>query len=492
MSNPIITFATMKIKAILFLSVLLLFNWRFIFAQEALVILQPMTLEACIDYALNNNVAIKQAELNTELSNIDLVQSKTNLLPSINANASHSYNYGRTIDRFTNQFASQKVLSQNLSLSSDITLFGGLQTINAIQQNQFVYLASKYDVDKIKNDISLNVASSYLQILFDIENVESALNQLEITSAQVERTKKNVELGAAAKGALLDIQAQFALEELNHTNAQNSLDISYLSLAQLLNLKLTKSFNIVKPDLAIVHESMLTADVDQIYNTAINNLPEIKSAELKVKSSEKAIDIALGGFSPRLLFSAAYGTGYSGLSKKIVGFPTFQGYAADGSFTSIGDTVFSPVFSNPLTEKNSFVDQYRDNVNKSFGFFLTVPIFNRFQTKLNVDKARIQKLNAELNVKSTKLQLEKIIQQSFVDVICGLKKYNATLKKVAAMKESFKYIEQKFNLGMLNTNEYNDSKNKLAKSESDLLQAKYECVFKSKVLDFYLGKPLKL
>ena len=460
-------------------------------AQDAAKTSQPWTLETCIDYALKNNIQIKQSELSTELSQINLKQSQFSLLPSLNANASHSYNYGRTIDRFTNQFATQQVLSQNLSLSTDVTLFGGLQTINTIKENTYNYLASKYDVEKMKNDISLNIASAYLQILYSIDAAENARNQMGITNAQVERTKKLVDAGAAAKGTLLDIQAQLASEELNVTNTQNQLDLSYLSLVQFLNLPSATDFSIVKPDLSLGNETLLTATVSQIYNTAVSNLPEMKSADYKVKSAEKAVDVAWGGLSPRLVFSASYGTGYSSASQQLATQPTFQGYQPNGSITSAGDTVLSPAFSSPSYEKIPFSKQYNDNVNKSFGFYLTVPIFNRFQTKTSIDRARIQKINAELNVESTKLQIEKNIQQAYADANAGLKKYNATFKTVDAMQESFKYTEQKFNVGMVNTNDYNDSKNKLIKAQSDLLQSKYEYVFKTKVLDFYQGKPLK-
>lgn len=461
-------------------------------AGQDAVKMPPMNLEECIEYALKNNIQIKQSLLNTELSHINLVQSQANLLPSLNANASHSYNYGRTIDRFTNQFATQQVLSQNLSLSSDITLFNGLQNINSIQQNKYDYAAGKYDVEKIRNDVSLNVASAYLQVLYAFEAVEIARNQMGLTQAQVERTKKLVDAGAAAKGVLLDMQAQFASEELTFTSAQNQLDIAYLGLAQFLNLPGTEGFSIVKPELEIAGEALLASTTSQIYNSAVSNLPEMKSAEYKVKSSEKAVDVAWGGLSPRLSFSAAYGTGYSGLSQRVVSLPAFQGYAPDGSVTSSGDTVYSPFFSNPVTEKIPVADQYKDNVNKSFGFFLTVPIFNRLQTKSAIDRAHIQKLNAELTVESTRLQIQKNVQQAYADASAGLKKYAASLKAVEATKESFKYTEQKFNVGMLNTNDYNESKNRLVKAQSDLLQSKYEYIFKTKVLDFYQGKPLKL
>ncbi len=480
----------MKINSVKIAFILFLCTSSFANAQNA-VKAQQWTLEQCIDYALKNNIQVQQSQLNTELSKVNLTQSEANLLPSLNGNASHVYNFGRTVDRFTNQFATKEVLSENLSLSSNVNIFSGWQNINSIQQNRFNLIASKYDVDKMKNDISLNIASAYLQILFNMESLDNAHNQMGITSSQVERTKKLFDAGATAKGTFLDIQAQLALEELNVTNAQNQLDISYLTLVQLLNMQTTEGFSVVKPDLTIASEVLLSDNPLQIYNTAVTNLPEVKSAEFKVKSAKKGVDIAWGGISPSLSFSAAYGTGYSGASQQIITQPAYQGYKADGRVTSAGDTVLAPSFSNPTYEKTPFLDQYKNNVNKSFGFYLTVPLFNRFQTKTLIDKARIQKLNADLTVESTKLQLQKSIQQAYADANASLKKYGSTQKALDAMQESFKYTEQKFNVGIVNTLDYNTAKNKLIKTQSDLLEAKYEYVFKTKVLDFYQGKPLK-
>lgn len=477
-------------NSVRFNGILLLFFFSFniIQAQEKN---QVWTLEQCIDYALKNNIQIKQSELNADLSKVNLTQSQANLLPSLNANGSHSYNIGRTIDRFTNQFADAQVLSQNFSISTDVTLFSGLQNINTIQQNRYTYLANKYDIDKMKNDISLNIATAYLQVLFAMESATNAQNQMGITASVVERTKKLVDAGSAAKGALLDVEAQLASEELNYTNAQNQLNIAYLSLAQLLNLTSTENFTIAIPELNIANQPILETSTTQIYNTAVASLPEVKSAEFKLMSADKAVKAAWGGLSPRLSFSASYGTGYSGLSKRVTGAPTFQAYVPNGDITSAGDTVYTPYFSNPATEQIPYFDQYNNNVNKSFGFFLTVPLFNRLQTKTAIDRARIQKLNAELTVESTKQQIQKNIQQAYSDANAALKKYSASLKALNAMTESFKYTQQRFDVGLMNSNDYNDAKNKLIKSQSDLLQAKFDYIFKTKVLDFYQGKPLK-
>jgi outer membrane protein len=474
----------------------LILNFFLFFVLTARLMAQEvsgaLTLEQCVDVALKNNIQIKQTELNNDLAKSNLLQSEAALLPSLNASASHSYNIGRTIDRFTNQFANAQVLSQNFGLSSDVTLFGGWQNVNTIHQNRFNLLASKFDAEKMRNDVSLNVATAYLQVLFAMESVENARNQLGVTNLQVQRTQKLVEAGAAAKGNLLSLQSQAATEELALTNSENELNIAYLSLAQLLNLSNTDNFSIVKPQLNITEQLNLESTPAQIYNTAVSSRPEIKSAEFKLKSAEKGVAIAKGGISPQLRFSASYGTGYSGLSQRLVTMPAFQGYTPNGDFTSSGDTVYSPYFSNAVTEKTPYVDQYQNNVNKSFGFFLTVPLFNRFQTKNTIDRARIQRQNAELTVELTKQQVQKNIQQAYADAQGGLKKYSATQKAMDAMEESFKYVQQKFDNGLINPIEYNDAKNKLNKAQSDLLQAKFEFVFKSKVLEFYQGKPLKL
>ncbi len=500
MWNSLFKFASMKLKVQGLFIVLFLSTSARMHAQvpdskldAAGITKQPLNLEQCIDYALKNNIQIKQSEVNTELADINLVQSQMSLLPAINGNMSHTYNFGRTIDRFTNQFASQQVLSQNLGVSADYTIFNGLQTLNTIHQNRYLYLSNKYSVDKMKNDVALNVATAYLQILYNMEAVENARNQIGITSAQSERAKKLVDAGSVARGSYLDIMAQLATEELNLTNAENQLNISYLGLAQLLNLPSAQGLRIIKPEINVEGQSLLAAsDANQIYTTALGILPEIKSADYNMKSAEKGLDVAWGGMSPRLSLSAFYGTGYSGLAQRIKTYPEFLGYTPNGDITTDNEKVLTPQLSNPVYEKTPFMTQYNENINKSVGFYLTIPIFNRFQVRSAIGRARMQVLSAELQIESTKLQIQKNVQQALADANAGLKKYYASTKAVEAIAESFKYTEQKFNVGIVNTNDYNDSKNKLIKAQSDLLQAKYEYLFKTKVLDFYQGKALKL
>jgi outer membrane protein len=455
------------------------------FSQNAA---KAWTLQDCIEYALKNNIQVKQSELNAELSKAVLLQSEARLLPSLNGNIAHNYNFGRTIDPFTNQFATDRVLSQNFSVSSSLTIFSGLQQINAIRQSKFDYLASRYDVDKMRNDISMNIALAYLQVLYSEELVDVTKAQAEITEAQVERTKKLVEAGSLARGSLLEIQAQLATEELNLANAQNQLDLSYLSLAQLLDLQWTPEFRIVKPDLNIPAETVIASTANDIFNAALSIQPDIKSAEFRMKSSYKGLAVARGGISPRIVFSGSVGTGYSGIAKRLLGTPAFNGFDTIG-VTSGGDLVMTPSYTATF-ETTPFSDQVNDNFNQSFGVFITIPIFNGLQTKTNISRAKISMQNAEYSLQLAKNQLQKNVQQAYADASAGLKKYFAAQKAVDAMEESFKYTQQRYDVGMVNTIDYNTSKNNLTKAKSDLVQAKYDYVFRTKVLDFYQGKPL--
>jgi outer membrane protein len=431
---------------------------------------------------------IKQANYEIENSSINLEQSKASVLPNLNAFAANYYNYGKTIDPFTNSFASEKVRSDRYGLQSNLTLFNGLQTYNSIQQNKLNLMASKYDAEKVISDISLYVASAYLQVLFALELQDIANQQILLTRSQVERTKKLVEAGSVAKGNLLTIESQAANEELAVVNAQNNLDNSYLNLAQLLELEDTKNFKIVRPTISSFDQNELQVGINSIYETALKNRPEIKSAELKLRSSRKGISIAKASLSPQLSMSGSYGSGYSGLSKRLVGDPIF-GIEPTGYYTASNEAVLGPVLLNSF-EKTPFSKQINDNVNKSFGINLSIPIFNGFQAKSSIAKAKIIASSAELKLELEQKNLYKTIQQAYTDAQASLKKLAASKKAVDALRESFKYSEQRFALGMLNSLDYNDSKIKLTKAESDFIQAKYDYVFKSNILNFYQGKPI--
>ena len=324
------------------------------------------TLEECITYALNNNIQIKQQQLNSVLSKLQYHQKIASLFPSVNGNASLVYNNGQTVDMYTNQFATKTVQSDNFSLSASVVLFDGLQLLNGLKQKQIDFLASKYDVDKMKNDISLTIATAYLQVLYNIELLEIAKNQLDISQQQVARTEKLYAAGTVAKGTLLTLQSQAASDELNQVNSQNNLDIAYLTLAQLLDIQTTQGFDIVKPLLAMPDASSLMQQVDEIYAKALGIQPEIKSAELKVRSAEKGLAISRGTYSPSITLNGSYGSGYSGASQNTTIIPL--GIQATPYVTASGEPILAPAFDYSYSNVK-FWDQMNKNQNKSIGLY---------------------------------------------------------------------------------------------------------------------------
>ncbi len=448
------------------------------------------TLEDCIKHAWTNNIQVKQQQLSNQLSKYQYNQSIAALLPNVNGNVTHVYNYGQTLDMYTNQFASNQVQSNNFALSSNVVVFSGLQLLNTMKQKKLDFLASSYDLEQMKNDIALTIATSYLQVLYNMEMLDVARGQVDITSQQVERTRKLVNAGTLAKGSLLTLEAQQAAEELSVVNAENQLNLSLLTLAQMLDLPSTEGFAIVKPELLMPDASALLVSPSDIYKVSLGMQPGIQSAQIKVKSAQKGLSIAYGSLSPSISLNGSWGTGYSGASKEITGMtlgePTQIGYTA----TTL-EPVYGPTFDYTYQTK-PFGDQIKANENKSIGLYLSVPIFNRWQVQTGISSAKVQVKMAELNLQNTQNNLNKTIQQAHADAVAALNRYRASEKSVTAYEEAFKYTQQKYDVGLLNSIDYNDAKNKLAKSRSELLQAKYEYVFRLKVLDFYQGKPLNM
>jgi outer membrane protein len=450
---------------------------------------QPWSLEDCILHALENNIQIKQQSLGVDIARENLSQSRANRFPSLNGSASHNYNFGRTVDPLTNEFATETVRSNNFNLSSGLTLFSGFQITNIIRQNELELQASRYDVERMQNDIALLVASYYLQILFSKELLAIAENQLEITRQQVDRTSRLVEAGTLARGNLFTIEAMAATEELQVVNAQNNLQLAYLDLVQLLDLESTEDFSIVTPDITISPgEDHLYAPLN-IYQTAVQSQPEVLSANIRVESAERGVDIARGARSPSLNLRGSYGSGYSTAIQEITGI--FPGEPQEIGITESGELVYGPSF-DIQTDTKPFADQLRDNESRSLGLFLTIPIFNNYQVRSSVNRSRIALENARLSNQLVRDQLFKTIQQAHADAQAALKRYTATEKNVTALEEAFRYTEQRFNVGMVNALEYNDARNRLAAAQSELTQSKYEYVFRLQILEFYMGNPIRL
>jgi len=414
------------------------------------------SLQKCIDYAQDNNIKIKQGVITTEYQQNQLKQAKFSRLPNLNGQFSQGFSFGRNLTYPGNTYEDVNTSQTDFGISTSVPIFQGWYITNNISKLDLDFQASVADLAKAKSDISVNIASTYLEILFAKDLVKVSEDQLLVTNLQIKQITEKVDAGSLARGSLLEIEAQAAGEELNLVNAQNQLKIARLRLTQLLELPSNDAFDVEVPILPeIAAEASIVTSVE-VYKSALLTRPEIKGADLRYQSSQFQLKMAKGAL-----------------------FPTVSFYA---SFNDIYNS------QNPIT----FSDQIKNNQRKSIGAQMNIPIFTRFQNKLQIDNARLQVLNTELELENTKKLLRSDIETAQTSAIAALNRFNSNQKAVSSMKEAFRYSEEKFGVGLVNAVEYNTAKTKLAKSESDLLQAKYEFIFRTKILDFYRGLPLTL
>ena len=419
------------------------------------------SLQKCIDYALENNIQIKQQQLNTRYYENQVSQAKSNRLPNLNAQLGNDNSFGRSLT-YDNTYKNVNSSSISGGASTNFTIFDGFQLTNTIEKQELDFQATLKDLQKAKDDMMLNIAAMYLQILFDEELVLVDEAQIEVTKQQLSRTTQLVEAGSLAKGAQLEIEAQLAREELQLVNSKNTTQLAYLGLYQMLELPIAESFKIEKPVLPEVRANISMANSIDVFNNALNVRPEIQAAQLRVKSAEKDLEIAKGNYYPSLAFNANYYNLYNNKYTDITG------------------------------EKIEFGSQLKNNGRSSLGLSLGIPIFNRFQVKNGVSNAELQIQDYQYRLQTTSNTLRKEIEQAYTNALAALNRYVSTEKAVESMQEAFRYVEEKFNVGMVNSVDYNLQKNQLTSAQSQLLQAKYEFIFRTKILDFYNGIPIEL
>ncbi len=433
----------------------------FIIADSIVSAQQPWTLQQCIDQALKHNIQIKQSSLNNDLNKIRVIQNTATFFPSINGNVSQNYNYGRNIDPITNTIITEKTESNNYSLSGTLILFEGFQLQNSLKESKLLYISSQYDLKKIQNDISLNVVNYFLQVLFHEDLLKINREQMNASGIQRDRMKRMFELGSVNKGNYLEFESQYSNDELKYIQAQAQYEQSLLSLTQLLELDTIKIFTILKPEIMTPLFDSTENQVDPIFAMALKNQPDIKSSEYKILSAKKNLKSTKGTLYPRLFLSGSLNTYYS---KKII----------------------DPFLFTEVPFKN----QFENNLGKSFGLTMQVPLFNGLSARTNVSRSRINLEQTNLTSELTKKNLYKSVQQAVLDAKTSYKKLIANQRSVDALSETFNYNQQRMDLGMINTYDYLFTKNNLANAQTNLLQAKYDYLFKIKILDFYQGKPL--
>lgn len=417
---------------------------------------EKWSLQKCIDYALTNNIVIKQYQLNTEYQQNQLEQARYDRLPSLNANVSQGVNFGRN-EMLDGTYDNYTTANTNAGVSTNVLIWKGGVLNKTILQNEYSFKSSLEDLQKAKDDVTLNITSAYMDILFARELIKVAETQVEQTKLQIERSQKLVEAGKVAEGVLLEVQAQLARENLDLVNKKNNLTIYYLNLAQMLELDDYTNFEIEVPELPEMKAQVSLATSGEVFGKAVEVRPEIKKAEYELKGAEVQLELAKTGSMPTLSANAGISDYYSA-----------------------------------FTGAPSFDDQVTGNIGEYVGVNLSIPLFSKFQNRTNVANSKLQIQNSELDLENTKKTLRKQIEQAFTSATAAMERYNANKVAVKSMEESFRYIEEKYNVGRVNSVEYNDAKTNLAIAQSNLIQAKYEFIFRSKILDFYNGIPIVL
>jgi outer membrane protein len=444
------------------------------------------TLEECLDYALRNNLQMKQAELNIELSEQNLLQSKADALPSLNFNASHGYNWGQTIDPFTNTFASDRVRSNNLSLSTNVNLFNGFQRINTIKQNEIEKQVSLKDKEQLEFQLRVNVMSAFLQLLMAIEQEKISSNQYQATQKQLDRIMQLVKVGILPEINQYDIEAQLANDEFLNTNDKNQIILARLNLVQALQLSLdeARNFDILVPKVEEISDYELPSSAYEVYQQAQGFMPDIRSKELGKLSAMKQYQIAQGARMPSLNMNAAVGSGYSGRNFEAVGAPQFVGFDTIG-FTGQS---FEPVVRENFQQERrvkDFNDQLNDNFNRSLSFTLNIPIFNGWAVATNIKQAQIQQLNADLDYELARNNLLQDINRVLADAGASRSRYQSATKNYNSTKISYEFAETRFNQQLINQVEFFDIQMRYYNAQANLVNAKYEYLFRTIILDFY-------
>jgi len=448
---------------------------------------EVITIQDAIEKTLSNNLQIKQSQLSESLSEENLSQSKIAIFPNVNGSSSYNVNFGRSIDPSTNQFLSQKFSSFNGNLNGSVTLFQGFQKMNQIKQNKLLLAADQTNTQKVKNDLILQVITSYLQILYNKDFLKAANQQLNVAQQQLKQQQQLLDVGNKTLADLSQAKSQLATAQLNVTNADNSLTISYLTLAQLMDIPSSTKYEIQAPVLASFNKPSTNYNPDQVYAEALEIFPDVKLASFRSEAAKRGIEVAKGNYYPNLSFGAGLGTNYSSGRSRVISIAP-NGVTKIGT-TIGGEDVVAPNFTT-VTENYRFQNQFTDNFNQAIGLNLQIPIFGGFTARSGVRKARIAYLQNQTQEQLTKNNLNKVIYQAVADLKAAESRYESTTNTYLAQKDAYYVIQQRYEVGLVNSLDYSTAQTNLNKAEIDMIQAKYDLLFRAKVIDYYLGKQI--
>lgn len=455
------------------------------FFSTALGQYKEWTLEACFQKAIEKNIRLKQVRLQSKSAGVTLAASQAMRYPTLNANANHGYNFGRTIDPFTNTFGNQTVQSNTFNLTAGIVLFNGLQTKNSIDRDKKDKQTLLYEEQATTQEILLSVASLYLQVLLQSELLETSKQQLEISRNQLERTRKLTDAGRLSESDLIIQEAQVSNDEWNVINARSNERIAYVNLWQSMDEWPDTSYR-VKPISGNIMPYTGSLKVEEIFAGASQQRPDIKAAQNRLESAGLQKKIANGARYPRLTAFGNINTLYSSTRKDILGID-LNGIIPIGFVSGSLDTVYGPTYSY-RTQATPFSKQVGNNLGRSFGFSLNIPITNNRQVWAAMQRSNIQEEQAKLNLMQVNQNLLKSITQAVLDYQVAASRYVAARNNLEAQQKSFDFGKVRFENGVMSAVDFNTLRLNLSRAESSLTQARYEYIFRIKVLDFYQGK----
>ena len=479
-------------KRVVLIQILCLLMLGGLYAQEAS---KQYTLQECVDIALEKNLRVKRSLYSIESSKINLLQSKMAFLPTVNGSGGYGQNYGRALNPVTNLYTNRNSNTLNLQANSSLTIFNGLRLQNSFRQSSADYEASNQDFTKAKNDVIINVVTLYTTVIFNKELLGNTKYQLSSSQQQLERIKKQVLAGSLPKSNELNQEAQVATNEVNLINQENALNLSLLQLKQAMQLPGSTPFDVIIPELE-TEDLLLEQTPEEIFSISLQTMPEIKSALLRVQSAQMGLKASKGNLYPRISLNGNATSNYASVSDNAR-------YSLDSdtppslSSGPIGITqpgnvpVYSFVpASVKVSDDYNRQAQLQDNVFKSFSLNLTIPVFNGLQARSAVQRAAVTNELAQISKQETENSLRQTIETAYNDAFSAAKTYTASLKQVNAREEAYRMNKQRFDLGALSYVEYQISENDLFQAKSDLTRAKYNFIFKKKVLDFYQGKTI--
>lgn len=449
------------------------------------------TLQECVQYAMENNISIKQSELDVELTETRISDAVGNLLPRVNASASNSWNTGLTQNVTTGILQTQTTRNFSAGVTASLTLFDGLSNIKQLQLAKMSKLASQYSLEQMKDDIALYVANAYLEVLFNKENLKVITAQHEITLQQLERVQELVAAGSVPKGDLLEIQANAANEEQRMIVAENQIKISLVALAQILQIKDYDSFQVAERDYDVFGSELLDVPVSEVIAAAEAERYEVKVAEMNEELAQKQVEISKGAYYPSFGAFFNYNTRESGAGRFVAG-----GLDPDDPYRQIGfveETEQIVVAPNMVTEIGNplpFFEQLELNDGVSYGLQLNIPVFNGFATRNSVKRSEIDVRRAEYQLEQTKLDLEANVYQAYTDAKGALKAYEASLVALDAQLLAYEYASERYDVGMANALDFSQAKFNLENAQSEVVRTKYDYIFKLKVLELYFGVPI--